>query len=128
MTMDFPDQSKISAERACTSPLGINGVPQIIFFCNGSRMCERDRESEASSGGYRVVLRNPWASNVNSQEGAATGFTAASVPFGLESKSGLGLKSWSYTLVEQHRPESVVIELSTDSQERWHRLNRGLNH
>ncbi|KAL0466512.1 hypothetical protein QR685DRAFT_450777 [Neurospora intermedia] len=153
MTMHSPVRSKIRAERACTSPLWVNGVPQIIIFCDGSRKCERNRESEASSGGYGLVLRYPWANNVNNadnQEGAPASSAAARMPFGFTLKSGFGVRSWSYNkiyspviaesgalaqsllvalpLVEQHRPESVVIELFTDSQERWHRLNHGLNH
>ncbi|KAK3335017.1 hypothetical protein B0H65DRAFT_446700 [Neurospora tetraspora] len=139
MTMDTPDQAKIRAERACTSPLWVNGVPQIIIFCDRSRKW--------------VVLRNPWANNVDNvdnQERAAAGSAAAPMPFGFTSQSGFGVRSWSYKkvysaahvesgalaqsldvalqLVEHHRPEPAIIELFTDSQECWHRIDRGLHH
>lgn len=132
-----PDAQFI-AERACTSPLWVNNVPQIIIFCDGSSRVTPLMAWEGTNGGYGVVLRNPWAAAAaNNQDGNG-------------SVSGFEVRSWSHHktyssaeaemaaiaqsldtsvgLMGQHRPPTAEVQIFTDSMECWDRITRGLNH
>lgn len=142
--LQTPHEAKETAVRACSSALWVNGVPQIIVFCDGSNKSVPNRDTVGTTGGYGVVVRNPWAGMDNPDA------PGPAVPFGFERRQGFGVKSWSYTkiyssaqaeagalaqsvflvlqLMLHYRPESAVIQIFTDSQECWHRIKHGLNH
>ncbi|KAK3500528.1 hypothetical protein B0T13DRAFT_447210 [Neurospora crassa] len=99
MTMDSPAQTKRRDERAYTSPLWVNGVPQILIICDRSRNCKRNREPEASSGDYGVVLRNSWANNVpQHREQPAAGSAAATIPHAVRK---VDVRFWRQVMVLQ---------------------------
>lgn len=55
-------RARYDARRASQSPLIIRGVPQLVFFVDGSirRRSSRSVEQGWSDGGYRVAFRNPF--------------------------------------------------------------------
>ncbi|KAK3396610.1 hypothetical protein B0T20DRAFT_442680 [Sordaria brevicollis] len=124
--MDFRAER---AYRACTSRLWVNGVPRTVMFCDGSRQCD-GRKGTGSSGGYGILLRDPWATNVegsDNRERAAAESAAGALPFGFEWREGFGTLHVALQLVETNRPATFLVELFTDSQESWHKIDRSLN-
>lgn len=151
--LDDDTDATITARRACYSSLWVSGVPQIIIFCDGSTRNTEGRQINGTTGGYGVVLRNPWATNNNLAlpgQGGPHAFAFPPVLSGFVSRSGFAVKSWSYSkmyssteaeagavaqsvlvalqLMEHYRPESAMIQIFTDSQEIWYRVKHGLNH
>ncbi|KAK3396609.1 hypothetical protein B0T20DRAFT_502062 [Sordaria brevicollis] len=153
--LEPPAEAAIIAHRACYSSLWANGVPQIIIFCDGSVSGTDGREINGTTGGYGVVLRNPWASNDNNlavpgHSGRTQGSACSPVLSGFVWRSRFAVKSWSYSkmyssseaeagavaqsvlvalkLMEYYRPESAMIQIFTDSHEVWSRIKHGLNH
>ncbi|KAK3396605.1 hypothetical protein B0T20DRAFT_276172 [Sordaria brevicollis] len=154
LIMDEPEQARLAAEEACRCPLWLNdndnnnnnhSIPRIIIFCDGSSNQKAGMKRKGTKGGYGVVFRNPWTSEEDrgrrrrQQQGRARARAA-----------GFEVRSWSFEkmfssgqaelaaiaqsidtalrLREKH-PGAAKFEVRifTDSQECWHRLDRGLN-
>ena len=88
---------------------------------------------EGTTGGYGVVVRDPWAANGNNGHGEGGGFEVRSWSFEKMYSSGqaeMAALAQSIDVAtrvqEKNRAAKVQVRIFTDSQECWHRLRGGL--